>query len=94
MTETIPHKHIKEGHEFTIELPENESTGYTWDAETTCGLKIIKDKYKPNKRIGEAGKCIWIIKATGKGLQEFSAYYERDWNPHYAGEYHCVVKVF
>lgn len=94
MATIIPRKNVKMGHIFTIILPENESTGYSWHSEVTCGLKIIKDEYESNERKGEMGKRIWTIKATKKGLQDFTAYYQRSWDPEYAGEYHCVVRVF
>ena len=93
---TIQRKYIKKGHIFTIELPENPSTGYSWNAEWTQGLKVIEDKYvaSQNDQIGAPGRHIWRIKAKKNGLQFFNACYQQSWGDNYAETYELIVKVF
>lgn len=92
---TIQRKYIKKGHVFTVELPENPSTGYSWNAEWTKCLKVIEDKYEASKNgaIGAPGKHIWRIKAEKNGLQFFNAYYQKPWTEDYAKSYELIVIV-
>lgn len=72
------------GQPFTVDLDENPTTGYQWDAHTTPGLQIISSTYSNTCRpgiLGCGGVRTWILKGTQKGLQQFTAYYARSWEP-------------
>lgn len=69
---------------FTINLDENPTTGYQWQAETTPGLQIVSSTYSNRCAPGIQG-CggvhTWVLKGTQRGLQQFIAHYARSWEP-------------
>lgn len=72
------------GKEFTITLPTNASTGYTWEFETTDGLEIVNESHKsscPSPKPGCGGSLILTLRGNKKGLQELSGFYGQTWNP-------------
>lgn len=73
------------GSSITIQLKENPTTGYTWNATVTKGLALTdrnftEDQHAPNMT-GVGGIHTWDVKATGNGTQKFSAIYKRSWEP-------------
>ncbi|MDD1709192.1 MAG: protease inhibitor I42 family protein [Methanoregulaceae archaeon] len=66
-----------------IQLAENPSTGYSWNATVTPGLTIIDDAYEADPqsqgRVGAGGTHFWIVSGTAEGEQKFSAVYMRPW---------------
>ena len=69
---------------FTVDLDENPTTGYQWQAHTTPGLQIVDSTYSNQCRagiLGCGGLHTWILKGTQRGLQQFIAYYGRSWEP-------------
>ena len=66
-----------------ITLPENPTTGYMWDAETTTGLYLKSDTYNrpATMRMGAGGSHTWNYVVSGTGTQEFSAVYHQPWMP-------------
>jgi inhibitor of cysteine peptidase len=68
---------------IVINLPENPSTGYMWDAEATTGLYLKSDTYNrpATMRMGAGGSHTWNYVVTGTGTQEFSAVYHQPWMP-------------
>lgn len=69
---------------FRIDLEENPTTGYQWQAHTTPGLQIVSSTYSNQCRAGITG-CggvhTWILRGTQPGLQQFIASYARSWEP-------------
>jgi inhibitor of cysteine peptidase len=76
---------VKTGTVITVRLPENPTTGYTWNLTTTPGLQIINDTYKPmyttGKMVGSGGTHIWDISAVATGEQKIQGVYMRSWEP-------------
>jgi inhibitor of cysteine peptidase len=74
---------VNGGASVKISLDENPTTGYSWNETFTSGLTVVDSKYIPGRSniMGAGGVHEWVIKATGKGQQRFSAVYKRPWEP-------------
>lgn len=72
---------VNRGKIFYVSRPENLTTGYSWEAHVTSGLRIISDQHlQPNtKLLGAPGTRVWKIRAMQKGVQQFEAVYKRPW---------------
>ncbi|WP_235855600.1 protease inhibitor I42 family protein [Methanofollis fontis] len=74
---------LTEGESVTIELEENPTTGYQWNATVSNGLVIVSDTYTvdehPAGMVGVGGTRTWVVRADGSGIQTFSAVYHRPW---------------
>jgi inhibitor of cysteine peptidase len=71
---------MKKGDIFEVKLEENPTTGYSWATSVTQGLKALDDSYvRQSDLLGAGGIHTWKIKATGTGIQKFSAIYKRPW---------------
>lgn len=68
---------------FTITLEENRTTGYTWELNTSGGLAVVSDKYKPitSGLLGSTGERSWRIRCMIPGLSVVYAMYRRPWEP-------------
>ena len=70
---------------FAVQLGENPTTGYSWNASTSSGLTILSSDYQENKHaegmVGVGGTHTWILLASGSGNQTFDAVYRRPWEP-------------
>ncbi len=79
---TIP---VQVGNIITLMLPENPTTGYTWNLTVTKGLNQTGDLYAPSDRtgtlVGSGGTHIWQITVNGPGNQGISGIYKRSWEP-------------
>jgi len=68
-----------------VELPENPTTGYTWNITLTNGLELLNDTYIPDKTaegmVGVGGIHEWIIKTIATGDQSFNGIYKQAWEP-------------
>lgn len=71
------------GDSIVLTLPENPSTGFRWDLETTAGIVLVSGSYiSPGTgRIGAAGTHLWHFMVRGTGTQEVSGIYRRPWVP-------------
>lgn len=67
--------------EIKIRLPENPTTGYSWNVTNADGLAITSDTYVPPKEEmpGAGGTHIWILEPKVTGIVTFSAVYVRPW---------------
>jgi len=69
--------------EIRLELPENPTTGYSWQISVTQGLVIQNESYQPDdptgKLIGSGGTHLWIMRAVQPGMQTVSGVYSRPW---------------
>jgi len=70
---------------FAVQLGENPTTGYSWNASTGSGLTVLSSDYQENKHpegmVGVGGMHTWILQASGSGNQTFTAIYRRSWEP-------------
>jgi inhibitor of cysteine peptidase len=79
---------IKKGETFMVVLPENPSTGYSWNMTVSDGLKVMDDRYIPPAQQvpGRGGQHEWTIKAVKPGQQKVRGIYMRPWEPIYYNE--------
>ncbi|MDD3043022.1 MAG: protease inhibitor I42 family protein [Methanosarcinaceae archaeon] len=74
---------LENGDIFILELPENPSTGYSWELGMNMGIDILEEGYiqdeKPLEMVGVGGTHFWIIKADSSGSQKISAVYKQFW---------------
>ena len=68
---------------FAIQLKENPTTGYTWNATTSPGLEILSSDFKENAHpegmVGVGGVRTWVLKTSDSGNYTFTAGYARSW---------------
>jgi inhibitor of cysteine peptidase len=73
----------KKGENFTLQLRENPTTGYSWQLNLSDGLSILSDEYTqdeaPKEMTGVPGTHSWIIKAVDQGSQQVNGIYKRSW---------------
>jgi len=76
---------ISQGTRFAVQLWENPTTGFVWNASVSPGLAIQSTDYQqekaPEGMVGVGGTRTWIIVANDPGTQKFSATYPRSWVP-------------
>jgi predicted secreted protein/putative hemolysin len=74
---------IAQGTKFAVELKENPTTGFQWNATLSPGLELVSDDYQTTptakEMVGAGGTHTWIILAKDLGAQKFSATYRRSW---------------
>jgi len=70
---------------FAVELAENPTTGFQWNATLSPGLELQSSDYRMNDAApgmtGVGGTRTWVIIAKDLGAQNFSASYLRSWEP-------------
>lgn len=73
------------GTRFAVQLRENPTTGFGWNATVSPGLEIQSSDYQQDKAaegmVGVGGTRTWVIVAKDLGSQKFSATYMRSWEP-------------
>lgn len=76
---------IAQGTRFAVQLRENPTTGFGWNATVSPGLEIQSSDYQQDKAaegmVGVGGTRTWVIIAKDLGTQNFSASYRRSWEP-------------
>jgi inhibitor of cysteine peptidase len=76
---------IAQGTRFAVELAENPTTGFQWNATVSPGLVIESSDFSQDPdakgRMGAGGTRTWVILAKETGAQTFSATYLRSWEP-------------
>ena len=76
---------IAQGTRFAVQLKENPTTGFQWNATVSSGLSIQSSDYQMDKAaegmVGVGGTRTWVIVADDLGTQKFSAVYMRSWEP-------------
>ena len=77
---------LKNGENFTLNLKENPTTGYSWQLNLSKGLSILSNEYTEYKLPGEkevtpgrGGTHSWLIQATAPGSQQVNGIYKRSW---------------
>lgn len=70
---------------FAIQLAENPTTGFLWNATLSPGLELQSSDYRINDAapgmVGVGGTRTWVIIAKDPGTQKFFASYRRSWEP-------------
>ncbi|NMB79323.1 MAG: DUF333 domain-containing protein [Methanomicrobiales archaeon] len=88
---------IPKGSTFAVELAENPTTGFQWNATLSPGLELVSDNYQTSQHaegmVGVGGTRTWIILAKDTGSQKFSAVYKRSWEATTGSENSFVVNV-
>jgi predicted secreted protein/putative hemolysin len=76
---------IAQGTRFAVQLRENPTTGFEWNATVSSGLEIQSSDYQQDKAakgmVGVGGMRSWVIVAKDLGTHKFSATYLRSWEP-------------
>jgi inhibitor of cysteine peptidase len=74
---------ITQSTRFAVELAENPTTGFTWNATLSPGLELQSTDYHQTAAatgmVGVGGTRSWVIIAKDSGSQKFSASYRRSW---------------
>jgi predicted secreted protein len=85
------------GTKFAVQLEENPTTGYLWNATLSKGLELISTDYRekphPAGLVGVGGTRTWIINAKDAGNQTFSAVYKCPWETATGNEQTYVLTV-
>lgn len=86
------------GDQFTVTLPSNPSTGYSWQMLNQPDAKVLRKtvaKYnEPEKPMpGKPGTETWTFKAVGKGKQSIEMVYLRPWEKGVTPERKQVFEV-
>jgi predicted secreted protein len=68
---------------FGIQLAENPTTGYSWNATTSPGLEILSSNYTENAHpvgmVGVGGTRTWTLVSNDPGTYTFAAIYKQPW---------------
>jgi inhibitor of cysteine peptidase len=81
------------GEKIRLSLPENPSTGYSWQMTVSDGLELASDNYIQGNTgsslhpiVGAGGTHEWTYKVTKPGAQTISGIYKRPWEKSSGGE--------
>jgi inhibitor of cysteine peptidase len=74
--------HVSREESFTIELPGNPTTGYTWQAEVEAEtVELIGQEFEPaGKGAGSAGMEVCQFRAVNAGETDVNLAYRRPWS--------------
>jgi len=90
---------ITQSTRFAVELAENPTTGFMWNATLSPGLELQSSDFRQNPSAagmtGVGGIRTWVIVAKDLGDQQFSATYMRSWENVTGNEtaYHVGIRV-
>jgi len=75
---------VHQGDRFSIKLPSNATTGYSWDFGTPFDagyLTLLKTDYKNpvTSLAGAGGTQVWVFKAIQSGSTSIRLEYKRPW---------------
>ena len=90
---------VQAGHNFTITLKANATTGYQWQFAGPLDesvLRLISSEYLADKTglAGSGGKQVWVFKALKKGRRSIAFKYLRPWeenNPPEKEEFFIMI---
>ncbi|HEY3273444.1 MAG TPA: protease inhibitor I42 family protein [Methanocella sp.] len=90
----------KPGDTIHLALPENPSTGYSWQMTTSDGIGKVSDNYIQGNRgsparplVGAGGTHEWTFKVTKQGSQTIAGIYKRPWEGSSQGEKRFTLTV-
>jgi inhibitor of cysteine peptidase len=88
---------VSMGETFIVKLPENPSTGYSWNLTAGSGLEVISDQYVPDSAsrqiVGSGGYHTWTILASSPGTSAVSGIYKRPWEPASASDERFTLNI-
>ena len=93
---------LRSGDIFYLVLPENPSTGYSWEINLSHGLtllsekSILRDLPLATQGVGICGMGgfhLWKIEANSGGRYYINGIYAQPWNPDSADTYVFNLKV-
>jgi inhibitor of cysteine peptidase len=72
------------GSRFSIELPSNATTGYSWNFVTPVDeniIRLVKAEYRnpDSALIGAGGTQVWVFEALQPGMTTIALEYKRSW---------------
>ncbi|HDQ08168.1 MAG TPA: hypothetical protein ENN44_05240 [Methanoculleus sp.] len=87
---------VGEGATIIVKLPENPSTGYSWNLTETDGLAVAGDEYiAPETQMpGAGGMHSWTMKPEATGVVTFSAVYIRPWEGEQADDQTYTISFY
>jgi predicted secreted protein len=72
-----------QNHFFSVVLPSNPTTGYSWniDVDNPSIISVQSQKYKPDSsgRVGVGGTTTWTLLTHEKGNAAITYSYQRPW---------------
>jgi predicted secreted protein len=85
---------------ITLTLPENPSTGYSWQISASDGLEQVSDHYIQGNTgtaarpiVGAGGTHEWVFKVIKPGNQQVTGVYKRPWEATSEGEKRYTLNV-
>jgi inhibitor of cysteine peptidase len=88
------------GDTIRLSLPENPSTGYSWQMTASDGLEKVGDRYIQGNTgtaghplVGASGTHEWDYKVTQQSPQKVTGVYKRPWEDSSAGEKTYVLSI-
>jgi predicted secreted protein len=83
-TDPASHIVVNKGDRFSIELPSNATTGYSWEFGTSIDtnyLTVVNSDYKnpDTTLVGAGGTQVWIFEAIQPGSTTIQLEYKRPW---------------
>jgi predicted secreted protein len=73
------------GDVVTIRLPENPTTGFSWNVTMSTGITLLNSTYirdpVPDGVAGSGGTHVWTLLLKQSGRQTFSGVYKQAWMP-------------
>jgi inhibitor of cysteine peptidase len=88
------------GDTIVLSLPENPSTGYSWQMTASDGLGAVSDNYVQGNTgsalhpiVGAGGTHTWTYKVTMPGAQKITGIYKRPWEGKSEGEKSFTLNV-
>eukprot|EP00027_Filamoeba_sp_ATCC50430_P017031 CAMPEP_0168578628 /NCGR_PEP_ID=MMETSP0413-20121227/21435_1 /TAXON_ID=136452 /ORGANISM="Filamoeba nolandi, Strain NC-AS-23-1" /LENGTH=94 /DNA_ID=CAMNT_0008612489 /DNA_START=32 /DNA_END=312 /DNA_ORIENTATION=+ len=76
-------KSVKKGETFTVSVPSNVTTGYSWEPKTVDDSKVrlVKSEYqRPSGNLmGAPGHHEFTFEAVGNGESQIELIYKRPW---------------
>ena len=75
---------VQAGHDFTITLEANATTGYRWQFARPLdesAIQLVSSEYLADKTglAGSGGKQVWVLKALKTGSSSITFRYIRPW---------------
>ena len=68
---------------FTLRLPENVTTGYSWVFDIPPSIQVVSDTRQsvPSGKLGQSGTRVLVLRPSQTGTFSITARYIRPWIP-------------
>jgi inhibitor of cysteine peptidase len=86
------------GEQIAIQLPENPTTGYSWDSSDwhfPDNIDMLLNQFLPTAptKVGSGGYRRWIIKPTKAGTYQIELGYQRNWESNPVATFGFTLEV-